>query len=62
MLLAARQVLREVTMLRIMIDNWLGSYALFSAITMFGLAYRLWQAGTVQRPQHGLVLIVREKI
>jgi hypothetical protein len=49
-------------MLRIMIDNWLGSYALFSAITMFGLAYRLWQAGTVQRLQHGLVLIVREEI
>jgi uncharacterized membrane protein HdeD (DUF308 family) len=24
---------------------WLGSYALFSAITMSGLAYRLWYAG-----------------
>lgn len=27
--------------------TWLGSYALFSAITMAGLAYRLRQAGTV---------------
>jgi hypothetical protein len=27
---------------------WLGSYALFSAMTMFGLAYRLWHAGPVE--------------
>ena len=31
---------------------WLGSYALFSAITMSGLAYRLWQIGTTAVPHH----------
>jgi len=30
--------------------TWLGSYALFSALTMSGLAFRLWRARTILLP------------
>jgi hypothetical protein len=38
-----------------MVLVWLGSYAFFSAMTMSGLAYRLWHAGSLQHASSNAV-------